>query len=205
MCRVTLLPASCVLPVATAGQWDRGHQAGHLAGAAQRCCGAGWEQQVKEKPDLGEGKRVPSCKRLHPRAGMADAEVPWLSHPGAQILVLEEGEASSGVTGALGGVANSVPHLGLSAPQNTSWEPLTLPLYCLLTSPHGSCHRTWNRGQECGPHWDRVTALRLHYNPMLPEGEKDKQGPRYSFFYMRNILVKPSFFNSSFCPALAAQ
>lgn len=49
-------------------------------------------QQLPEKRDLGEGKKDTQLqKRPHPSAGMADAEVPWVSHPGVQILVLEEG------------------------------------------------------------------------------------------------------------------
>lgn len=91
-------------------------------------------------------------------------------------------------------MANSVTHLGLSAPL-TGLGSLSSDLLGLLTPLQGSCHRTWNSGQECGPHWDRVTALGLHYNPTLPDGvKKGKQGPRYSFIYMRNMLVKTSHF-----------
>lgn len=96
------------------GSGCRGQRAGPWLGAAQLCWvvgtgGARWEQEVcgtattKEEHDLGEGKKNTQLqKRPHPSAGMADAEVPWVSHSGGQILVLEERETSCGNTGALG-------------------------------------------------------------------------------------------------------
>lgn len=114
MCRERPLPARCAPPVATPGQWVQGTTGRTLSGGAQLCWvvgtgGARWEQEVrgtataKEEHDLGEGKKNTQLqKRPHPSAGMADAEVPWVSHSGGQILVLEERETSCGNTGALG-------------------------------------------------------------------------------------------------------
>lgn len=92
MCRETLLPASCALPVPT-GQWLQGtagrtpgwglpSTAGCWGWVVQEVCGTA---SAKEKCDLGEGKKghqISFCthqfqERAHPSAGMADAEVAW--------------------------------------------------------------------------------------------------------------------------------